>query len=275
MINADIFFDGDEGYGSVNLYVNVTMPDGSTKTHFGTLSDIGNGQTSTKQWIHTMFEEGTYKVQIIIKTTNNEHEEHIFDTQTKTIIIEPYGLCKNLESIGYDTDKETTYRLKTPEIIQPREIVLAVISLPEIHSYENYKIVNVNYEQFVKAHPKEAHITSNLGYDGMKLSLIKYQNLLPTAGAEERLPQHVMFYKVGQDMCNTVQCNSIDEIKEVKKSKETRSELFMISVIGIIALISVIVGIIFLMKNKETSQKEIKKVQSSINYSAKSSSVIS
>jgi len=246
IIKTRVSFEGDMSLGTVNIYAHIIGPNGNEYTSFGTLRDMQSGDTGLVRLVHGIVQEGIYTIDLRMTPPSKPFLDHIFDTQTITYVVEKYGFEKEVETIGDDSDEMITYHIENPITVQYFESVHAVINLPEVHTFEQIKVTNGEFEKNFSINTKDIYMESKSGYKDLKVHLLKENNIFPMVDAQDTLQDYVQFYKVNKELCPTVNCVNINQEKPEEK--------FPLWVLVIVP-VGISVGLIVYLKNN-SKQKQ-------------------
>jgi hypothetical protein len=89
-----------------------------------------------------------------------------------------------------------------------------VISLPKDHIFEGIAVTNGKFVKKYSVDTTDIYIKSGLGYDAMKVKLVKEGNLLSLVDAQDTLQDYVKFYTVNKDLCYHRLCVNIDIVDD-------------------------------------------------------------
>ena len=237
IISPDVYYEGLEPLGSVNLELEITDPEGLSHQYSGTLSDITHQTSKDTTWFHPLLSEGTYTIQLIMKTTSVDHD-HVFDSETIHYTVEPLGFERKLDYIVFETDEYIAYKISGNSSIQNYERLHVMFNLPDDHPIDRITLVNGEFDADIPVDIEEIY-TESKNYDKMKVYLMKEQYLLPVANAQ-RILDYVMFTAVHENVCYSVDCQNIDvePIESVEEEQEFPLWVFaFLEILGIIPLL--------------------------------------
>jgi len=223
--------------GTVNIYANVTNPDGYSHELFGEIRDMSIGKIQTIILPSHMSMDGKYAVDVTLSPPEKPFLDHVFDAQTITYTMEDNGREKRIQGFG-DNHLESmiSYSLQNYTDVKYNEMVHASITLPEHHTFENIAVVNGKFVREYSTDTKDIYINSAAPFKDLKVKLVKEGNLLPLADAQDTIQEYVTFYSNNKELCDRVFCVNIDSEDEYE---------FPVAYLGIIPVVGAVIVIVW------------------------------
>lgn len=250
VISVPIKYKGEMLNGTANVSANVTNPNGKSIVHHDSTLILEIGEYTTLKLTHLMNHDGLYNIEIKATPPEKPYLDHVFDSETLTFLVKPNGREKDVGTLSTDSNEMISYRLKNSTSVKYNEMVHAVITLPEAHTFE--KITLTNEDKLVKefsVDTKDIYMKPSSHYENMKVNLVKSDNLLPSADGQDTLHEYVVFYVNPKEMCDSVYCVNIDLVEEEP------SEFPLVPVvIGVASVVGALIIIKYLKSKDNKSQ---------------------
>lgn len=198
---------------TVNIYADITGPDGTTYTTFGTIHDIKRGSTGILRLPTTIADEGIYLIDVRM-TSVGQFTDHVFDKINLEHTVPEHGFENLVSTVGTETDVMITYHVEDPSSIKYYEALHASILIDDVMS-QFEMIVITDSDGFRKDYPldtKDIYLTSDHGYEETKVHLLKEGKLFPIAYAQNSVQEYVQFYTVNKDQCTLLKCDSVNQV---------------------------------------------------------------
>jgi len=128
------------------------------------------------------------------------------------------------------------YSLENYRDVKYDEMIHAVITLPEYHTFETIAVVNGKFVREYLTDTKDIYINSKTNFKDPKVKLVKKGNLLPLVDAQDTIQEYVKFYSNNKELCNKVFCVNIDPVDEYE---------FPVAYLGIIPVVGAVIVIVW------------------------------
>ena len=216
VISVTILYKGEFPEGTANIYTNVTDSEGYFHKLFGEVGDLSIGESQTVDLSSHIPIDGKYTIDVWLSPPEKPYLGHTFDTENTTYTIQPNGREKNVDIIGDDSKGMISYMLEDYNSVKYNEMVHAVITLPEQHTFEKIAVTNGKFVKELSIDTRDIYINSVAPFENLKVKLVKEGNLLPLADAQDTIQEYVVFYSNDKSLCEKVFCVNIDLVDEVE-----------------------------------------------------------
>jgi len=235
VISVTALYKGEFPKGTANIYANVTDSEGYSHKLFGQIRDLSIGESQIINLPSHMPIDGKYTIDVWLSPPEKPYLGHTFDTEKTTYTVQPNGREKNVDVVGDDSKGMISYSLKDYTSVKYNEMVHAVITLPEQHTFEKIAVTNGKFVKELSIDTRDIYINSVAPFENLKVKLVKEGNLLPLADAQDTILEYVTFYSNDKSLCEKVFCVNIDLVDE---------EEYPLWMLGIFAVVPVVYFII-------------------------------
>ena len=195
---------------TVNIYADITKPDGIQYTVFGTIHDIPRGESGIIRLPTTITQEGKYVIDVRM-TSVGKNADHLFDTVSVEYVVPKHGFMKVVSTVCVEADDMMGCHVEDPRSVKHYEALAAVFNIDNtMGEFDKIVVTHGDYQRDYPIDADVIYMRANNGYAYTELFLQKADQLIPLADAQNSVHEYLQFYKFDKYECSKLGCISLN-----------------------------------------------------------------